>query len=216
MQIKQVKERELPALTDEWCEENTDWETAVEMRDAIVDQLRRRKVIEAQMSQRDAMLLAISDLVAEDVAPQILVEQETQERLHDLGHRLSQQNLQLDMYLQVTNQTPDQLLETLRDDAKRAVRIDLALRGIVKAESLNPSDAEVAEELERTAESMGTEAATLRANLHDTGRTVTFISEVAKMKASRWLNENLTFVDENGVTIDKDLLKVDQSSGLDA
>jgi len=42
------------------------------------------------------------------------------------------------------------------------------------------------------------------------------VSEVAKMKASRWLNENLTFIDENGVTIDKTLLTVDQSLDLDA
>lgn len=216
MQIKQVKERVLPELTDEWCEENTDWTTVQEMRDAIVDQLRRRKVIEAQMSQRDAVLMAISDLVPADAAPQVLIEQETQERLHDLGHRLSQQNIQLDMFLQMTNQTPDELLETMRQDAQRAVRIDLALRGVAAAQGLTPTEAEVEEELVRTAESMSVAADVLRSNLHDTGRTVTFVSEVAKMKASRWLNENLTFIDENGVTIDKTLLTVDQSLDLDA
>jgi trigger factor len=216
MQIKQVKERVLPELTDEWCEENTDWSTVQEMRDAIVDQLRRRKVIEAQMSQRDAVLMAISDLVPADAAPQVLIEQETQERLHDLGHRLSQQNIQLDMFLQMTNQTPDELLETMRQDAQRAVRIDLALRGVAAAQGLTPTEAEVEEELVRTAESMSVAADVLRSNLHDTGRTVTFVSEVAKMKASRWLNENLTFIDENGVTIDKTLLTVDQSLDLDA
>ena len=216
MNLKQVKERELPELTDEWVEENTDWTTVGEMRDAIVTQMRRMKIVEAQMSQRDAVLLALSELVGEDVAPQVLIEQETQERLHDLGHRLSQQKLNLEMFLQVTNQTPDQLLETLREDAARGVRIDLALRALAKAEGLEPSAEEVEEELTITAESMGVEVELLRENLRDSGRQVTFVAEVAKMKASRWLSDNVTFVDPDGVEIDRELLKSDQSDELDA
>ena len=56
----------------------------------------------------------------------------------------------------------------------------------------------------------------LRANLRDTGRVVTFRSEVAKMKASRWLTEHVTYVDPEGVEIDRTLLATDQSADLDA
>ena len=63
---------------------------------------------------------------------------ETNERLQELGHRLAQQKLNLETFLQMTNQTPDQLLETLRQDAVRAVRIDLAHARLVKAEKLDP------------------------------------------------------------------------------
>jgi trigger factor len=216
LQLKQVKERELPELTDEWVEENTDWTTVDEMRDKIVAQMRRMKVVEAQMSQRDAMLIALGELVSEDLVPETLVDAETNERLHDLGHRLSEQQLNLESFLQVTNQTPDQLLATLREDAVRGVRIDLAMRALVKAEGLEPSQEEIDEELETTAESMGVDAELLRKNLHDTGRVTTFNAEVAKMKASRWLNENVTFIDPNGIEIDKGLLREDQSEELDA
>jgi len=216
LNLKQVKERELPELNDEWVEENTDWETVGAMRDAIVTQMRRMKIVEAQMSQRDAVLLALSELVPADVAPQVLIDQETQERLHDLGHRLSQQNLNLETFLQVTNQTPDGLLETLREDAARGVRIDLALRALAKAEGLEPSAEEVEEELATTAEAMGVDIELLRTNLRDSGRQVTFVAEVAKMKASRWLSDNVTFVDPDGVEIDRELLKADQSDELDA
>jgi trigger factor len=177
--------------------------------------LRRRKVIETQLSQRDAMLLALAELVSESDVPASLVEAETQERLHELGHRLSQQNLDFEMFLQVTNQSPETLLETLRADATRAVRVDLALRGVVAAQGLAATDDDIAEELDRTAESMGVKVETLRENLYDSGRVVAFEAEVAKMKASRWLQENLIFIDENGATIDKALLAMDQSQGLD-
>jgi len=211
MKLKQVKERELPELTDEWVEENTDWTTAEEMRDAIVSQMRRMKIVEAQMSQRDAMLVALGDLVDEAVVPDVLVDAETNERLHDLGHRLSQQNMNLETFLQVTNQSPDQLLATLRDDAVRGVRIDLAMRALVVAEGLEPTPEEIEEELVTTAESMGVDADLLRTNLRETGRVTTFNAEVGKMKASRWLMENVTFIDPEGIEINKELLSSDQS-----
>jgi len=213
--LKKVQERELPELTDEWVQENTDWEGADEMRDRIFDQMRRMRVSEAQRAQRDSVLVALSELVSTDDVPEPLVQDETNERLHDLGHRLEQQKLNLDTFLQVTNQSPEQLLETLRVDAGRAVRIDLALRALVRAENLDPTDEEIDEELATTAEAMKVTADVLRTNLRDTGRVVTFRSEVAKMKASRWLNEHVTFIDPEGVEIDPGLLKVDESDESD-
>ena len=50
----------------------------------------------------------------------------------------------------------------------------------------------------------------------DSGRVVTFQAEVAKMKASKWLSENVTFVDPEGVEIDPEMLRSDQSDALDA
>ncbi|MGA7835332.1 MAG: trigger factor [Acidimicrobiales bacterium] len=213
--LKKVQERELPELSDEWVQENTEWESAAEMRDRIFDQMRRMRIAEARRTQRDAVLVALSELVSADAVPDALVQDETNERLHDLGHRLEQQKLNLDTFLQVTNQSPDQLLETLRADATRAVRIDLALRALVRAEGLEPSEEEVDEELASTAEAMNVAPDILRTNLRDTGRIVTFRSEVAKMKASKWLNEHVTFIDPEGVEIDPSLLKPDESDGSD-
>ena len=216
MKLKKIQERELPELSDEWVQENTEWQSEEEMRDAILSQMRKMRIVEAQMSQRDAVLMALSDLVSEDVVPDALIQDETNERLHDLGHRLEQQKLNLEKFLQVTNQSSDQLLETLRADALRAVRVDLALRALVKAEDLEPTDDEIDKELETTAASMNVTAELLRTNLRDTGRVITFRAEVAKMKASRWLTDHVTYVDPEGIEIDRALLKTDQSEDLDA
>jgi trigger factor len=216
LKLKKVQERELPELSDEWVHANTEWQSEEEMRDAILDRMRRMRIIEAQMSQRDAVLRALGELVSEDVVPDALVQTETNERLHDLGHRLEQQKLNLETFLQVTNQSSDQLLETLRADAVHAVRVDLALRALVRSEDLEPTDEEIDEELETTAAAMKVTADLLRTNLRDTGRVITFRSEVAKMKASRWLTDNVTYVDPDGVEIDRTLLTTDQSEDLDA
>jgi trigger factor len=215
LKLKQVQERVLPALTDEWVVENSEWSSAEDMRDAILVQMRRRKIIEAQMSQRDAALIALSELVAEEAAPEVLINVETNERLHDLGERLGAQKLTLEMFLQVTNQSPEDLLATLRQDAVRAVRVDLAMRSLVAAEHLDATPEEIDEELERTAASMGVGADVLRGNLRDSGRVVSFSAEVSKMKASKWLSENVTYVDPEGVEIDGALLRADQSDDGD-
>lgn len=216
LKLKQVKEREFPELTDEWVEENTEWATVDDMREGIFSQMRQMKIAEAQRSQRDAVLVALGELVTAEAVPESLIASETNERMHDLGNRLAQQKLTLEMFLQVTNQSSDQLLETLRRDAVLAVRIDLAMRALVKAEQLDPSDEEIDEELRRTAEALDVDADTLRTNLRDTGRVVAFNAEVAKMKASRWLNDHVTFVDPDGLEIDRELLRPDQSEDADA
>ena len=215
LKLKQVKERELPELTDEWVGENTEWDNIDAMRDAILGQMRSMKIVEAQTSQRDAALMALSELVSEEAVPEVLVNSETGERLQELGQRLAQQKLNLETFLEITNQTPDQLLETLRHDAVRAIRVDLAMRALVKAEQLDPTPEEVDAELEKTATAMGVGADRLRSNLHDSGRVMAFNAEVAKMNASRWLQDHVTFVDPDGVEIDRALLKTDQSEDPD-
>lgn len=216
LKLKEVKERELPELTDEWVSENTEWENVDVMREAILTQMRSMKIVEAQSSQRDAVLIAISELVSEEAVPEVLVSSETNERLQELGQRLAQQKLTLETFLQITRQTPDELLEALRLDAVRAVRIDLAMRALVKAENLEPTPEEVDEELEKTAKAMGVEAERLRTDLRNSGRVVAFNAEVAKMNASRWLQDHVTFVDPEGVEIDRNLLKADQTEVTDA
>lgn len=215
MRLKQVKERILPELTDEWVEENTEWATVDEMRDAVLTQMSKMKVVEAQMSQRDAMLVALGELVGDDDAPIVLVDAEANDRMHDLGHRLAQQQMNLEQFLQATGQTPDQLLAAVRADAERAVKIDLALRALVRAEGLEASEAEIDEELVKTAEAMSLTASTLRENLYKTGRVVAFESEVAKIKANKWLSDHVTFVDHLGIVIDRELLREDQSVEID-
>ena len=215
MQLKQVKERILPELTDEWVEENTDWPSVDEMRDAVLTQMSKMKVVEAQMSQRDAMLVALGDLVDDAVVPEVLVEAEANDRMHDLGHRLAQQKMDFQQFLQATGQTPDQLLAAVRGDAQRAVKIDLALRALVKAEGLEATVEEVEEELTKTAQAMDLASDVLRENLYKSGRVKSFEAEVAKIKANKWLSDNVTFIDHLGIVIDRELLREDQSVEID-
>jgi trigger factor len=211
LNLKQVKERVLPELTDEWVAENTEWHSVEEMRDQVLTQMSKMKMAQAQMARRDAALVALTELLGETDVAESLVDAEANERLHDLGHRLSQQNMNLEQFLQATQRTPEALLAQLRDESARAVRVDLALRALAHAEGLEPSDAELDEELASTAAEMDTSVEVLKKNLITNGRLPSFYGEVAKMKASKWLLESVVFVDPLGNVIDRSLLEVDQS-----
>ena len=63
---------------------------------------------------------------------------------------------------------------------------------------------------------MNATADVLKENLRTNGRLMSYAGEVAKMKANKWLMENVVYVDALGNTIDRDLLSVDLSAELDA
>ena len=67
----------------------------------------------------------------------------------------------------------------------------------------------------KTALSMNVKADVLRENLYDSGRQVSFQAEVAKVKAQKWLEERVVYVDPEGVEINKELLEADQNVGVD-
>ena len=209
--IKQVRERVLPELTDEWAKENTESDTVVQWRESIQDQLQKRRLMESQFARRDATLVAVSDLIESSVVPPPLVNREIQSRLQDLSERLNQQGMTVESFLKLTGQEPQQIVDVLQVESERAVRIDLALRSLAREESLAATDEEIEKELAETAQSMGAEVEVLRENLRTNGRIAAFAAEIAKLKASRWLMDNVIYVDDTGAEIDRTLLETVQS-----
>ena len=150
-------------------------------------------------------------LVSDDEVPEVLVDAEVNERLHDLQHRLEAQKLGLAEYFQATGTSPDELLGAVRGDAHGAVKADLALRALVEAEELTLSDEELDAEIGTMAERMGTTATELRRQLDTAGRTGAVRSELRKGKALEWLLDHVELVDEEGNPMSRDDLKVDAS-----
>src|ERR1700722_14068927 len=154
--VKEVKVKRLPEATDEWAAESSEFATVAELRSDIETRIGRVKLMQNQMALRQKSIEALSELVTDDVVPEVLVDAEVNERLHDLQHRLEAQKLGLAEYFQATGSTPDELLGAVRVDALAAVKADLALRALVEAEELTLSDDELDAEVLSMAERMGT------------------------------------------------------------
>ena len=167
--------------------------------------------MQSQMALRQKTIEALAELVTDDVVPEVLVDAEVNERLHDLQHRLEAQKLGLAEYFQATGTTPDELLGAVRVDALAAVKADLALRALVEAEELTLSDEELLAEIVTMAERMGTTPTELRRQLDTAGRTGAVRSELRKQKALEWLLDHVDLFDEEGNPMSRDDLKVDAS-----
>ena len=209
--VKEVKVKKLPEVTDEWAAESSEFETVAELKADIADRMSRVKLIQSQMALRQKSLEALAGLVAEDDVPEVLVDAEVNERLHDLQHRLEAQKMSLAEYFQATGSTPDELLAAVRVDADAAVKADLALRALVEAEELPLSDDELDAEIATMAERMGTTAVELRRQLDTAGRTGAVRSELRKSKALEWLLDHVALFDEEGNAMSRDDLKADAS-----
>jgi trigger factor len=209
--VTAVREKKLPEVSDEWAAEASEFTTVEELRNDLAERISRIKVVQAQMALRESALGALAELVDEEIIPAVLIDAEVNERLHDLGHRLEGQKVSLEQFLAVTGQTGDDLIASLRTDAARAVKIDLALRGVAKAEGIEVTDAELEAEIELMAVQMSTEATELRRQLDKAGRTGSLRAERRKAKAATWLVENIEVVDEEGQSVDRTLLESNQA-----
>ena len=209
--VKEVKVKRLPEATDEWAAESSEFDTVAELRSDIETRIGRVKLMQSQMALRQKTIEALAELVTDDSVPEVLVDAEVNERLHDLQHRLEAQKLGLAEYFQATGTTPDELLGAVRVDAQAAVKGDLALRALVEAEELTLSDDELLAEIVSMAERMGTTPTELRRQLDTAGRTGAVRSELRKGKALEWLLDHVDLFDEEGNPMSRDDLRVDAS-----
>jgi trigger factor len=214
--VKEVKVKKLPDVTDEWAAASSEFETVAELQADIEDRIGRVKLMQNQMALRQKTVDALAGLVADDDVPEVLVDAEVNERIHELQHRLEAQNVGLAEYFQATGTSPDDLLSTVRVDAQTAVKADLGLRAIVEAEELTLTDEELGAEVATMAERMGTSPTDLRRQLDTAGRTGAVRSELRKRKALEWLLDHVDLFDEEGNPMSRDDLEADASKDGEA
>jgi trigger factor len=200
--VKDVKEKVLPEVTDEWASEASEFETVDALKDDIRTRLGAVKRVQAQLSLREQVVDALVDLVSEEM-PEPLINEEMQRRAHDLEHRLAAQGATVEQYLEATGRSLDELRGDLHEAATRAVKADLALRAVADAEGLEASDEELDGEIERIAQAAGQKPAAVRKQLDRNDQLPAVRSDIRKGKALAWLTEHVEIADEEGRTIDR-------------
>ena len=146
----------MPEPTDEWAAESSEFATVAELRADISDRIARVKLVQSQMALREKTVEAVAGLVDDDDVPEVLVDAEVNERLHDLQHRLEAQKLGLAEYLQATGRTPDDLLAGGAGRRPAGGQGRPGLRALAEAEELTVSDEELDAEIATMAERMET------------------------------------------------------------
>ncbi len=213
--VKDVKEKILPEVTDEWASEASEFDTADELRADIAKRIGLVKKVQANLALRDGAIDALVELVDTE-PPATLVESEIHRRLHDLEHRLEAQGVTVAGYLEISGLTGEQLMARLSEEAVPAVKADLALRAVADAEDLEPSESDIDEEIGRLAASYRMKPAQLRRNLERADQMPAVRSDWKKSKALEWLLEHVEVVDPEGGPVDRALLQPDTPDSEEA
>ena len=142
--IHEVKEKKLPELNDEFVKELKveGIETVEAFRARKEEDLKKQKEQEARREYMGKLIAEIVKNSQIDLAEEI-VENQAEARREDMVKRIEQSGLQLEQYLQILGQTPEQFDAQLREQALKETQEYIVLEEIGKAEGIEIDDAQL-------------------------------------------------------------------------
>ena len=194
--VKEVREKNLPALDDEFAKTSSEFETLDELRADLSQRIEKVKAIQSDAEVRNRILEQVLDDV-EVEAPDSLVQSEMAYRLQRLEEQLRSAGMTLDQYLSSQNLTEEQIETDLRSQADRNVRAQLILEEIGRREGFQVSEEELREEVRYHAETLRTDPAQLAKELGERGRLMAIAGDIIRRKALNLLVERAEVKDED-------------------
>ena len=144
--VREIKEKELPELDDEFASEVSEFETLAEYKEDVRATLTSKKEKEAKDAKEAAVIEAIVNDSEMEIPEAMLLTQQKQ-MVDEFAQRMQMQGISMDQYLQFTGATYDKMMEQVRPQAERRIKSRLVLEAVVKAENIEASDADYEEEL---------------------------------------------------------------------
>ena len=203
--VKDVREKVLPALTDEWVDQETEFESVEEMRAKYRQEMEAVRKLEAALQVRDKVVEALIELVDDDI-PEALVNTEMERRLRSFSHRLSHQGVDVGRFLESLGDQQEEFVGQLRAESVNAVKADLGLRAVADLEAIEVTDEEVDREVDDIARQRKKNPKAVRKELENEDQLPAVRSGIRKTKALEWLIAHTEFVDEEGRVIDRSQL----------
>ncbi len=149
--IKEIKEKQLPDLDDEFAGEVSEFETLAEYKEDVRKNLGEKKAEEAKLEKEDKVVDAIIADAKMDI-PEAMLETQQRQMAEDFAQRIQMQGLSLDQYFQFTGLTRAAFLEQLKPQAEKRIQSRLVLEAVAKAENIEASDEEYDEEIKKMAD----------------------------------------------------------------
>lgn len=149
--IHAINHEEVPELTDDFVKEISDFDTVDEWKADAKKKMQENAEQTAQVGFENALIAKLIDKV-EDPIPHCMFEQRADALMETFANQLKSQHVDMDLYLQYTGMTQDDLKATYLDRAESEVKLRLALEKIAELEALEVSEEEMDVELTKLAE----------------------------------------------------------------
>jgi trigger factor len=182
VEVKEVREKVLPELDDEFASEASEFDTLEELR---ADIAKRLAEVVGQRAEQDFRIAAIDAASAEakvDV-PEELATARASERWERVERQLAGRGMSPDAYLQMQGKTREQVIEESRPDAEAELKREAVLAAIAEAEAIEVGEEEMIEALEHPAEHERTTPQKLLERLQESGRDAMIRDDIRFRKA---------------------------------
>ncbi len=149
--IKEIKEKELPELDDEFASEVSEFETLAEYKEDVKKNLTEKKEKDAKNAREDAAVKAAVE-VSEMEIPDAMLETQQRQMVDEFAQRITMQGLSMEQYFQFTGTNYQQMVEQVKPQAEERIKSRLVLEAIAKAENIEATEEDYEKELGTMAE----------------------------------------------------------------
>lgn len=182
VEITATKQRELPALDDEFAQLASEFDTIEELRESTKTQVEARLKNEQAGNIRDEVLKAALES-ATFALPASIVDEQAHSQLHQLLGELAHDDAALNSVIESQGITREEFEQENRADAEKAVRTQLFLDVLAEAEEPEVSQQELTDHILFTAQSYGMDPNQFIGQLQQSGQIANLFSDVRRGKA---------------------------------
>jgi trigger factor len=150
VQVKEVKEKQLPELDDDFAVEAGGYDSLDELREEIESRIAQAEERAIEVEFREAAVdAAVAN--AQVQVPHELVHSKSHEMWHRTARRLAAQGVNPEQYLTMMGKSEEELVVESEPEAETALKREAVLAAIVEAEGIEVSDEEIEQALRASA-----------------------------------------------------------------
>jgi trigger factor len=140
--VKEVREKQLPDLDDEFAAEASEFETLEQLREEIGSRIAAALGARIESDFQEAAVDAAADAARIEL-PKELVHARAHEMWERLERSLASRGASAETYLQMQGKSREEAVTDLESDAQRALRREATLAAIAETEGIEVSDEEM-------------------------------------------------------------------------
>ena len=163
VKVNGITYTEIPELDDDFAQDKN-FDNVEEYRASIAKQLEERAQRNYDVTIENALIEAAAANATVEI-PESMIQEQVSYIMRDMEYRMMMQGMNMQMFLQYTGQTREQLAEQYKPQGEQRAKIELVLEAIRKAEALEPTEEEVDAQIAQQAERMNREVEEFRATL---------------------------------------------------
>lgn len=186
--VKEIKEKELPDLDDEFASEISEFETLEEYKEDVRKNLTEKKEKDARTTREDEAVRAAVE-ASEMEIPDAMLETQQRQMVDEFAQRITMQGMSMEQYMQFTGVTYQQLVDQVKPQAEERIKSRLVLEAIAKAENIETSEEDYEEELKVMADVYQMETDKVRELMGEREKK-NIMQDLAVRKAAEFVAEN--------------------------